>query len=192
MTHARNNPLQGSLPVGYLAHVFWLRRPPYARWAGMALLVALALFIDLRGRGTAARPFAAVDIAAGAPIGAEQVEWRNVPGDLLPFTDFEGSVAAHHIERGDPLTPSALAQHSPPPDGWWTIELPLPESATVGRRARVVAADPPLATDAVVVSVAGGGAFDASTSGLVAVPREYADAVARATVRSEVTVLLSP
>lgn len=158
----------------------------------MALLVAVALFIDLRDGGTEKRPFAAADLEAGTTITGAQVEWRDVPRGLLPLVDVDGNVAAHVIEQGDPLVPSALAEHRPPPQGWWSVELPLPDGATAGKPARVVAVDPPLATEAIVVSISDGGAFDSSTTGLVAVPPDFADALARAASRGNAVVLLAP
>ena len=121
-----------------------------------------------------------------------EIEWRDVPRGLLPVPVLDGKVTARSLARGDPITPSALADHRPPPEDWWSVELPLPEDTTAGTAARVVVDDPPLATDAVVVSVAGGGAFGGSTTGLVAVPAQYADALARAAARGNAIVLLAP
>ena len=58
--------------------------------------------------------------------------------------------------------------------------------------ARVVVDEPPLATEALVVSIIDGGAFERSTKGLVAVPAEFADALARASSRGNAIVLVAP
>jgi hypothetical protein len=150
------------------------------------------VLVDLRGEGTQLHPFAASDIVAGAVLADDTVEWRKVPRGLMPVPGLDGKVASHALQRGDPITPSALADHRSPPVDWWSVELPLPEGTTAGLRARVVVDDPPLAIDAVIVSVADGGAFDRSTNGLVAVPAEVADAIARAATRGNALVLIAP
>ncbi len=158
----------------------------------MALLVAFAVLVDLRGGDTQRRPFARSDLPAGTFLSEGDIEWHDVPSGLLPEPLLDGKVIARSLARGDPITPSALADHRPPPEDWWSVELPLPENTVAGTAARVVVDDPPLATDAVVVSVAEGGAFDASTTGLVAVPPQFADALARAAARGNAIVLLAP
>ncbi len=158
----------------------------------MALLVAFAVLVDLRGGGTQRRPFAGSDLPAGTLLSEADIEWRDVPSGLLPEPLLSGKVIAHALARGDPIAPSALADHRPPPREWWSVELPLPQDTVAGTAARVVVDDPPLATEAVVVSVAEGGAFDAFTTGLVAVPPQYADALARAAARGNAIVMLAP
>ena len=101
-------------------------------------------------------------------------------------------MAAHPLAKGDPITSSVVRDHRTPPDGWWSVELPLPEGTTAGTAARVVVDEPPLATEALVVSIIDGGAFERSTKGLVAVPAEFADALARASSRGNAIVLVAP
>ena len=172
--------------------VFWLQRPPYLRWAAMGALVVFAVWIDLRGGGSEERPFAAADLAPGATLSEENVEWREVQRGLLPKANLDGKVAAHAIERGDPITPSSTADYRLPPDDWWSVELPLPDGATAGQAARVVVEDPPISMDAVIVSIAESGAFANSDRGLVAVPADHADTVARAAARGAAIVLVAP
>ena len=158
----------------------------------MAALVAFAVLVDLKGSETELAPFAGDDVPAGALLTDSVVDWREVPRGLLPPASLEGKVTAHAIGRGEPITQTALTDHQPPPDGWWSVELPLPDNASPGRAARVVVSDPPMATDGLVVSIARSGAFDRGTSGLVSIPADAADAVARAAARGNVVVLLAP
>jgi hypothetical protein len=170
--------------------VFWLQRPPYARWAGTILLVAFAVAIDMRGEPTVVHPFAATDLQAGSRLDAADVEWRDVPGGLLPTPALDGMFTARFIADSEPIVPSAVTPTDPVPAGWWAIELQLPGGVDPGTRARVVIDDPPLATDAIVVSVTDGGAFGASTTGLVAIPARFADEVGRAARRHAAVVLV--
>lgn len=173
-------------------YVFWLRRPPYLRWLGAAALIAFAVFVDVRQPATEQRPFAAADLAAGDPLSADSVTWRDVPAGLLPLPVLAAATAARAINRGDPVVPSALSYGPAVPDGWWSIEMRIPESAEAGSAARIVVSDPALAIDGVVLSIFDGGAFEASASGMVAIPPEHADAIARAMPNGTVTVLISP
>jgi hypothetical protein len=158
----------------------------------MVCLVAVAMWIDLRDEPRQSQPFAAADLAAGQRIPAHLVEWREIPRGLMTLPDLRDAVAVRPLERGDPITASAVAGHQPPPRDWWSVELPLPEGTTAGARARVVVDDPPLATEAIVVSVERPGAFDTTATGLVAVPARYADALARAAARNGAIVLVAP
>ena len=110
----------------------------------MAALVAFAVLVDLRGSETELAPFAGDDVPAGALLTDSVVDWREVPRGLLPPASLEGKVTAHAIGRGEPITQTALTDHQPPPDGWWSVELPLPDNASPGRAARVVVSDPPM------------------------------------------------
>ena len=169
--------------------MLWLARPPYLRWAAMVLVVVVALVVDLRDQRSELRPFASRDIARGAPVDGA-VEWRAVAADGWRAVEVAGTVAATDIRRGDPVTASSLSRASVPPEHWWSIELDLPKGAAAGRPARIVVADPPLSVDGIVGSVSDGGAFAATTSGLIAVPPDTADAVARAAAVGRARVLL--
>jgi hypothetical protein len=90
------------------------------------------------------------------------------------------------------VLPSALRYQPLIPDDWWSRELRLPEGTGPGSAARIVVSDPAMATDALVVSISEGGAFDAFALGMVAVPPGHADEIARAAANGAVTVLVSP
>ena len=139
-----------------------------------------------------AHPFAATDLSAGTGIGPRDVDWHEIRPGLLPKPALEGAFATRDIRRGEPIVPSALTVTRPIPEGWWAIEMRLPSGTGAGSRARVVIDNPRFATSAVIVSVADGGAFDASVSGLVAVPAEHADEVARAAARGDAVLLVEP
>ena len=150
-----------------------------------------AVLVDLRGPSTERRPFAAADIETGTRLSPQQVVWRDVPRGLLPQSVPAGAFTVRPVGRGEPLLPGALGERPPSPDGWWSVELRVPAGAEVGAQARIVVRDPPLATDGVVVSLAAGGAFDSFRTGMVAVPPQHADAIARASTGGQVTVLVS-
>lgn len=158
----------------------------------MALLVAVAVVIDLRDQRTEARAFAAEDLTRGETVQPESISWKEVPVGLFDRIDPEGAVVVRSVRRGEPFTGSSLTAHAGPADGWWSLELELPAGAAPGQPARIVVDDPALATEALVVSVSDGGAFSSMASGLVAVPGIHADAIARAASRSRVVVLLAP
>ena len=154
--------------------------------------MVLAVAFDLRGEATEPHPFAAADLGAGAAIRPRDVDWREIRSGLLPTPALDGAFTTRDIEQGEPIVPSALSITRPIPEGWWAIEMRLPAGAEAGSPARVVVDNPQFATSAVIVSVADGGAFDASTTGLVAVPAEHADEVARAVTRGDAVLLVEP
>ncbi len=171
--------------------MFWLAKPPYLRWAAMGVVLVAAFAVDLRDQRTERRPFAARDIALGEQVDGA-VEWKDVLAGRWEPVDTAGLVATTAIRRGEPIVASMLSSWSPPPDDWWSVEVDLPDSATVGRTARVAVTEPLLTVDGIVVAVADGGAFGASATGLVAIPPDSADAVARASALGRVSVLLGP
>ena len=116
--------------------MYWLRRPPYARWILAALVVCSGLYLDLRPTAVATYPFAARTVASGEPI-ASQIEWRKIPKGVLP--EWHGEVtgfAATEIAAGTPLVPS-LATDIEIPEDWWAVSLPLPYAVAPGRRVRI-------------------------------------------------------
>lgn len=48
--------------------MYWLRRPPYLRWFGAALILLIGLLMDLRGPELETYPFAAEPIPAGSAV----------------------------------------------------------------------------------------------------------------------------
>ena len=172
--------------------MLWLHRPPYLRWIGGVALVLAAAALDLSGRATEPRPFAAVAITRGEAVTAEVIEWRDVPVGLLPSVDLVDARAGRPIAEGEPLVPSALGGDSQIPDGWWAVPMILPEGVAAGTVVRLVTLEPSATVDGIVVSVSDGGAFSAEVTGLVAVPEAMAAVVANNTLNATLTVMFTP
>jgi hypothetical protein len=170
--------------------VYWLRHPPWLRWAAVGLLLATAAFLDLRSQPTVRHPFAAAPIAAGDPVPGRDVTWRQVPRGLLPAAPLDGAVAAHDIEPGDPILPSSLTATAPFPEGWWAVPLTLPDRAVPGSPLRAVIHAGAEVVDGVVVAAPSPDDYEAV--GLAAFPGETAVRVAAAAMTSDVVVLLTP
>ncbi len=175
----------------YVAAVHWFRRPPYLRWVVGALIVAVAFAAELRGDATVRHPFVATDLAPGDPV-EPALEWKDVPAGMLPLPAVSGATAGRTIAAGEPLLPSHLGSGPVVPAGWWSVGLPLPAAAAPGTPVRVIVDDPPMGIDGVVTGTPTADAFGFEASGLVAVPGESADAIARAAGRGGVTVLIAP
>lgn len=167
--------------------MFWLARPPYVRWAAALALVVTAFALDLAPPATVPHPFAAVDLPAGAEVTEEDVSFREVPAGLLdpvtlPF------VTGRPVAAGAPLLASDRAEGPPVPEGWWSIELPVPAGTGAGTEVRLVTgADDPV--PGIVVAVPAADGF-AEPVALVAVPGDAAVAVAEAAADRRVTVLV--
>jgi SAF domain len=172
--------------------VFWLTRPPYLRWiAATGILVGAAAW-DFGGRRTEAFPFAAADIAARQEITEDLIEWRQVPAGLLALPDLTEPIASHDIDSGDPVTAAAVGDGGSIPSAWWAVPIALPASAVPGTEVRLVIIEPPLTVDGIVVISGERDLLSISDAGLVAVPEEAAESVARAAVDGGVVVLLKP
>jgi len=185
-------PLPTRFPLRYGRGVFWLTRPPYLRWAAAAAIVLGAFVWDLHGEATTAYPFAARSIPSGAALSDADVTWKDLPSGVLALPDLSDPVTSRSLAAGEPIVPSALGGPSPVPDGWWSVPVPLPPTASPGARARLVAATPPVETDGVVVSAPGGDLLSYAETGMVAVPPEAATAVAVAAGEGTLIVLLEP
>jgi hypothetical protein len=170
--------------------VLWLQTPPWGRWIAAGLIVFGAVWVELRPDPTVEHPFAAEDITAGAEIG----DWNTKPqrvaaGMLEPVT--VGGVALTDIASGEPILASSIGDRDQAiPDGWWAIEIPLPDSARPGDSAEIVLLDAGSVVPAVVVA---GVTDDALASGLgsVAVSGEQAAEVAAAAVNGRVAVMIA-
>lgn len=172
-----------------MTHVVWLVRPPYLRYAAAAVLILGALWLDVRPKPMVDHPYAAADLAAGAPIGPDEVEYRSTPAGVLPPVDPSGT-AATDIPAGTPLVPGLLTVAPAIPAGWFALEIPVPDLASPGNVVRIVI-DADTWTDGVVIALAGDADFlSQGRSALVAVPGDAAGPVADAAARSTVTVLL--
>jgi len=172
--------------------VFWLRRPPYARWFVAAALVAAAAAIDLRDAPTQPHPYLTVAVAAGETIDDGLVEWRDVPAGVLPEVDLTTSIAARNLIAGEPLVPSDLSATTAIPTDWWAVPLPIPGNPAPGTAVRIVLTDTSTTIEGVVVAAAPQDGFAAQSTGLTAVPGKQAAAVAAAAIEQRMVVLVAP
>ena len=173
--------------------MYWLQRPPYLRWAAAALLVAGAVAWDLRGTGTETHPFLTVAVAAGSPIPADAVEWREVPAGLLERPDLDGRVAALDLAAGDPVTASVLTAPATAPEGWWAVPISLGRHARPGDEVMLVTIDPPLTIPGVVIEGEAGDAYSLDfRPAVVAVPGESAPLVAAAAGEGRIVAVVRP
>ena len=174
--------------------VFWLQRPPIARYVAAGFLLLFAAWVELRPITTVERPFASVDVSVGAVLDDSVVEWRDVPTGALPAIDPTG-FAAVSIPAGTPLTSAVIIESTPgPPDGWWTMELALSAETKPGTDLQLVVIPgpgedsvPPI--PAIVIRPGTSEAFGAGSPGLVAVPPERATDAAIAASGGKLTVL---
>ena len=169
--------------------MLWLSPPPYLRRLVAATLVVAAVIVDLAGESTVDHPFVTADVAAGAPLEASVIEYRQVPSGLLPPVPEPAGFTVRALRAGEPLTPSSLSAAEPPPEGWWSIPVPLPVGATVGTPVRLVGSDPVIDVEGVVSAQPGESMLGGETEGMVAVPPEGAGTVAAAVGRGEIVVL---
>jgi len=175
--------------------VYWLQRPPVARYIAAALVLLLAAWIELRPTPTVLRPFTAIDVASGVTLDDSVIEWRTVPPGALPAIEPTG-VAAVPIPAGTPLTGAVMADSIPgAPEGWWTMELEISPDATPGTELQLVvipgpAEDPVSPIRAIVVRPGGPGqTFGSERPGLVAVPPDRAADAAIAAAGGRLSVL---
>jgi hypothetical protein len=172
--------------------VFWLSKPPYVRWLAAAAVVLAAVAWDLSGRRMESFPFAAVEISAGRVIDSEDIEWRDVPTGLMPLPDLSQPTTSRHVTRGEPITASAVSSETSIPDGWWAIPVALPAIAVSGAMVRLVVVESGFSVDGIVVAASERDLLSLADAGLVAVPGDAAETVARAAADGGVTVLVRP
>jgi SAF domain len=172
--------------------VFWLSRPPYLRWLAAAAILAAAVAWDLAGRRSEPFPFAARPIAPGELIGGDDVAWRDLPVGLMEVPDLAAATASRPIGSGEPITTGSVGGDTAIPAGWWAVPLALPAAAVPGTEVRIVVIEPAATVDGVVVATGDRDLLTVADAGLVAVPGEAAEAVARAAASGGVTVLLRP
>jgi len=172
--------------------MFWLRKPPYVRWAAAGLILIAALLWDLRNAATEPYPFAGRDLGAGEVIQPGDVEWRDLPAGALPDADLEGRTAIVPIRRGEPLTPPLLSSEPEYPDDWWAVPVAISATAVPGSTVRLVVLDPPMTVDGIVSRAGTDDPFSLGAAGLVAVPAEVAAQVAGAAIGGNLVVLERP
>lgn len=165
--------------------MFWLSRPPYARWAIAGLVLVVGAILEFRPAPTVPHPFAVQPIAVGETIDVDRVRWEEVPAGLLAPVSLP-MVAPRPIGANEPIPPGDGTQQAGIPVGWWAIEVALPVGARPGMSARLVT--PQWATDGLIVDTHDGDFGE--RSGLVAVPEADADAVANAVLDASLMVLV--
>jgi hypothetical protein len=171
--------------------VIWLQTPPWGRWAIAACIALVSLWIEFRPEEMTPHPFAVDQIAAGATVDETNTETRMVP--VGTFTMVEpGQVARLTIPAGDPVLASQLGEASEAaPEGWWSLEMPLPLGARRGDAARIVLLDSDLVAEAIVIEDADADPLGSGT-GLVAVESALAPEVARAAGEGRAVVMIAP
>ena len=171
--------------------MFLLSRPPYVRRAIAAIVVLVAVMIELRPSTTERLPVAIVDLPAGVTVTESDVDWIDVSPGLGAPVDLP-AVLSRTVPAGAPVSaadvdPSTIEI----PGGWLQIELDVPAATQQG--ATVVAVMTPSTLDhtatGLVTQAPKDTGFDALTA-LVAFEPSDAVAVARAVAQGTVTVLL--
>ena len=170
--------------------MLWFEPLPWGRWALVALVAVVALYIELGHNPSEEQPFASIAIAPGEVIDASNTEMRPAPSGLLAPAEM-GSVATRPIEPGDPVLASdASESESVVPTGWWVVSVALPDGARAGDRVRLVLLDSGTEVEGVVAHSGSDDPFDASDGG-VAVPPETSADVALAAADARLAVLVS-
>ncbi|MFQ5967342.1 MAG: hypothetical protein ACE5MI_07000 [Acidimicrobiia bacterium] len=177
--------------------MYWLRRPPYLRYAAAVAIFLGAAWLELRGPALVLHPFALDEVPAGTPLLEGSVEWREVPAGLLPPVPADG-VTSRLVEPGSPLLPGDVGLAGPQaPEGWWGLELQIPSRAQAGQEVQIVVMEAfgggITSVPGVVLEPSQGDSFGfGDVPGLVAVPAEHAVVVALASAEGQLTVLIEP
>jgi hypothetical protein len=155
-------------------------------------VILFSVLADVRTMLMVEHPFAARPLEAGTTVERDDVVLVDVPAGLLPPVVLPLRLV-RPVAAGEPLTPSLAASPATlTPAGWVSISLEVPEPVEAGDEllliGTTVAAGPDLAVEALVVSLQPSDGF-ASTTALVAIPREAAAGVARAHLEGRLTVL---
>lgn len=171
--------------------MIWLQTPPWGRWAIAVLIAAASLWIEFRPDTMGPHPFAMIEISAGTVVDESNTEMRMVP--VGTFTEVElGEVTRLTIQAGDPVLASELGEEGEvAPDGWWSLEMPLPLGSRPGDAALIVLLDSDVVAEAVVIEDPDQDPLGAGT-GLVAVESERASDVARAAGEGRAVVMIAP
>ena len=171
--------------------MLWLQSPAWGRRLAAVTIVLIALFVEFRPTPLTEHPFLTTAVSAGEEIGDWNTEMREVPVGLFEEIEPSGT-AVQPIAEGEPLLTSMLTPAGDPvPDGWWTIEIELPDGTGAGTSAQLVLLGSGDVVDAVVVSEPVDDSFG-SNFGSVAVAPESAVATAVAAANGEIAVMTSP
>jgi hypothetical protein len=185
------NPFHPTAGLRTFGEVIWLQTPPWGRWAIAACIAVVALWIEFRPDEMTPHPFAVDEISAGTTVDETNTEGRMVP--IGTFTVVEmGQVARIAIPAGDPVLASQLGEEGEvTPEGWWSLEMPLPLGARRGDAARIVLLDSDVVAEAMVIEDADEDPLGSGT-GLVAVEPALAPDVARAAGEGRAVVMIAP
>ncbi|HJU50875.1 MAG TPA: hypothetical protein VJ815_00940 [Acidimicrobiia bacterium] len=161
--------------------MFWLARPPYLRRALAVLILVMAVAWEFRPAPTELRAYLARDVTAGEEVSDEVLDWRRVPIGILPEHVSPTGLFLVDVKRGMPLVPSVLGEASPLPEGWWSLEVPVPEGTAPGVDVRLVVdvRAVPKIIPGIVVRLLGADSID-GVKALVAIPEAEAGAAAAA------------
>ena len=172
--------------------MYWLARPPYLRWLTAALIIAAGLWFEIVDRAEVQYPFLTSNVAAGAPIGDADIEWRSVPGGFTDVPAVAGRSAAIAMPAGTPIVEAMLTSGDGIPDDWWAVALPLPLGITTGAVVRIILTSTGEVVPGRVVAAAADGGFGFDDPGLVAVPEAMTGAVAVAASSGDLTIITRP
>lgn len=170
--------------------MYWLARPPYFRRAGAALIVVIAVWVEMAPDPTVLHPFAQSDMAAGTVVTPSNFEQRPVPPGVLPEVSPEG-VLTLAIASGDPLMPAMVSSTPVVPEGWWALDVPVPAGVGAGTEVRLLVDQEEFARVVVglIVRIQESDSFEGNVA-LVAVPEADAAAAAAAVAQGTAAVLV--
>lgn len=169
--------------------MFWLERPPWAKWLAVAAFSLFALWMEIKPEPVVEHPFATIDIEVGEPIGSHNTQLLPVPEGLLE-PPAPGSHALSPIPSGSPVLAGLTGgKETVIPSGWWIVAMEVPEQAAVGDRVKIVLLDGGELIDGVVSSSGFSDGLDFVMGG-VAIAPESAPRVASAAIDGRVSVLL--
>ena len=150
----------------------------------------MAVAWEFRAAPTDLRPYLARDVAAGEEVGQEDIEWRPVPAGFLPDVSPSG-IFLVDLERGTPLIRSVVGEANPLPEGWWSLEVPVPEGTSAGIDVRLVVdvRAAPRVIPGFVVRLLGANSLEGNTA-LVAIPEAEVGAAAAALADGSLRTLI--
>jgi hypothetical protein len=170
--------------------MYWLARPPYLRRAGAVLIVVIAVWFEIAPDPSVLHPFAESDMAAGTAVTPSDFEQRPVPPGVLPAVNPHG-VLTVNIASGDPLVPAMVSRSPVVPEGWWALDVPVPEGVGAGTEVRLLVDLQQSARVVVglIVRIQESESFEGNIA-LVAIPEADAAAAASAVAQGTAAVLV--
>lgn len=161
--------------------MYWLQRPPYLRRLIAVLVVGTALLWDLHSAATQPFPVSSRAIGAGTTIGADDVDWVELPQGRLPAPALEGAVAAVDIAPGEPLTQALFAGPVAVPPGWWTVPVAIGTLGLPGDAVLLMITEPAMTISGLVIEAQSGNVYDLDFEpAVIAIPEAMAPLVAAA------------